>query len=938
MTALKPMKKTLIAFCGAAALSAIGAGARPEFPARFADDSRYAAVDIPAPFDLAVTADRPVQKVKSNREHEKFLIRTVPCEMYTRGWALCSVSDDPKRERAFTIRITRWNDEPPANFRGRSKYAMATTLVDFDTAKKEKVGDNLWLVEFPLDLGDIQDIVNTDTIGNFLPKLGRYLDFEVCGPLLTRVSALEDTTMNTDPERVSAITFHGARLERPAAELATHWSRPGNVFHNDETPETFASVRVNRPGRYELSWRIGGADGRTLRTGSRTFAQGGTLKVDLAMDELGWYSLDWKLSDGKTALMTHRAAFALLGRDTRTARAGEGPYGCLGPGTAHTFMSESDMGYALELKMKLGYRKHGFLPSGWKDEYTEKYKLGPGMFCYIDREFGYVLDGKKKEEEVVAELKKREAQFPYCRNCQLFWESSPKPYGQATELTGGTYDPAKAVKGASNRVDRALRTAEMFRRHYPDWPITLGNSLACTELLAELMRAGFPENYGGYMGLEVVGRDNLPERQWNASIQAADYFRELAARFGYGWKPGQGVETNYRRDTFLGQERQAQFYVRDLLLCQLWRFPLCFVGGLVDAGNQYVASLWGNEGLCQRWPYLYPKKSYVAIATATKMLDMVVDGVKSLETGDDCVYAVSYPRRDGKVVTVFWTSYGAAEIEVTVKGEGEGMSLVSFYGQEVSPGVEVGVLNLTASGEPQYLVGGPDTVKSVRVKGTNPADTPVPAGYKAVVRTDDASRFRLADHDVEDIETGLGSGTPCRVRAKHATIRTVDDPEKGKCLELDLGEPDLTLPKPVMESMTVFLKEPVTLAGAPQSLGFVAKGNSGWGRLYFILEGADGKRTVSTSLREWAPDDWDCTGKMSFGFTGWRFSSYPVGEHTSVVDHSLNTVEDLWTTGVVKYPAKLVGFAYAAESRPLFLTERRQKRQVIRLAEIGFFD
>ena len=40
----------------------------------------------------------------------------------------------------------------------------------------------------------------------------------------------------------------------------------------------------------------------------------------------------------------------------------------------------------------------------------------------------------------------------------------------------------------------------------------------------------------------------------------------------------------------------------------------------------------------------------------------------------------------------------------------------------------------------------------------------------------------------------------------------------------------------------------------------------------------------------------------------------------------------------MKYPAKLVGFAFAAESRPLFLTERRRKEQKMRISEIGFFD
>ena len=926
----------------AGTLSVALGGDMPDFPKRFADTNVYAAVDIAAPFDIGTTADRPSQRIISNRCHGKFMIKTVPCEMYSRGWVLCAVSDDPKKEKAFTVRITRWMDDNEYNYTGRSKYAMATRLVDFDGAKKEQVGEvildgrktPLWLVEFPVDMGDIQDIVYTDDRGNFIGEIGRYLDFEVCGPLLTRVSALNDTTMDTDPERVSAVTFYGARLERSAAELVTAWTEPGNIFADDDKPETRASVKVHRPGEYELAWTIGDVAGKVLKTGSRRFSADGDMTLDLAQRELGWYSLDWRLSDaGGRVLATHKAAFALLGPDTRTSRKGEGPYGCLGPGIAHMFMKEKDYKYALEIKSKAGYRKHGFLPDRWNKMYDE-YKLGPGMFCYVDREFGAVLDGKTTEEQVVAKLKQRERDFPFCRNCQLFWESSPKAYAQATEVTGGTYDPANAMPGASNRVELALKTAAMFRRHYPDMPITLGNTIACTELIAELMRAGYPESYGGYMGLEVVGRDNLPERQWNASIQAADYFRELAGRFGYAWKPNQGVETNYRRDTFLGEDRQAQFYVRDLLLCQMWRFTLCFAGGFIEASNQYVESLWGNSAMNKRWPYAYPKKSYVAVATLTRMLDMVQDGVVSHRTGDDCVYAVSFPRRDGRVVTVFWTSYGTAELEVEASGAFE---RVGFYGNALVP--EKGPRFALAAGvEPQYLVGGPDTVKSVRVVKTNPADTPVPADYRALLKTDDASAFAVADHDVEDIETGLGAGTPCRVRAKHASVRTVDDPEMGRCVELDLGEPDLSLPKPVMESMTVFLKKPLAIPGKPQSIGFVAKGNSGWGRIYWILEGADGKRTISTTLRAWKSNDWDCIGKMSFGFTGWRFSSYPVGEHTSVVDYSVNTVEDLWTTGVVKYPAKLVGFAFAAESRPLFLTERRRKEQKMRISEIGFFD
>jgi len=183
-------------------LSVALGGSMPDFPARFADTNLYAAVDIPAPFDVGTTADRPSQQHNSNRWDPRFLVKTVPCEMFTRGWALCAVSDDPKAERKFTVRITRWDDSKDTDYRGRSVYAMATRLVDFDKAKKEQVGwvelrgergessstangqpatkkTPLWLVEFPIDMGDIQDVVHTDEHGNFLGELGRYLDFEV---------------------------------------------------------------------------------------------------------------------------------------------------------------------------------------------------------------------------------------------------------------------------------------------------------------------------------------------------------------------------------------------------------------------------------------------------------------------------------------------------------------------------------------------------------------------------------------------------------------------------------------------------------------------------------------------------------------------------------------------------------------------------------------
>ena len=45
-------------------------------------------------------------------------------------------------------------------------------------------------------------------------------------------------------------------LEKAPAELRLKQSQPGNIFHNDETPETTFALRANTAGRYKLRWEI----------------------------------------------------------------------------------------------------------------------------------------------------------------------------------------------------------------------------------------------------------------------------------------------------------------------------------------------------------------------------------------------------------------------------------------------------------------------------------------------------------------------------------------------------------------------------------------------------------------------------------------------------------------------------------------------------------
>ena len=74
--------------------------------------------------------------------------------------------------------------------------------------------------------------------------------------------------------------------------------------------------------------------------------------------------------------------------------------------------------------------------------------------------------------------------------------------------------------------------------------------------------------------MEVVSRNTLPEKQWEGALQSVELMVRTAKAYGYDWKPTSCFESNYRLDALIGQELQAKWYVRDLLLMHAWRFPV----------------------------------------------------------------------------------------------------------------------------------------------------------------------------------------------------------------------------------------------------------------------------------------------------------------------------------------------------------------------------
>ena len=76
----------------------------------------------------------------------------------------------------------------------------------------------------------------------------------------------------------------------------------------------------------------------------------------------------------------------------------------------------------------------------------------------------------------------------------------------------------------------------------------------------------------------------------------------------------------------------------------------------------------------------------------------------------------------------------------------------------------------------------------------------------------------------------------------------------------------------------------------------------------------------------------------------------PITAKSSIPDLSTGAVSNLWEYGSMKNgkfvrssgkfeaPIKVVGVAFAAQNRPLYITERKKMKQVLRFRDLFFFD
>ena len=855
-------------------------------------------------------------------------IVSVPLADYAFAHVLCAAEADGERVPAFTLRLTRYS-----NGRGN---AMADTLVQLPAvgaAANEDCrqvgtlayGDGtarrtvpLWLVRVPLKTGRIQDLLREDETkygfrGPFPAK--RYLDFEILDPVAgvdandAFPPSLKPTGRSFTPAGPqSSVVICGLTLETAPASLTVRQSTKIPAVYAAEKPELLASVE-GAAGTYTVAWDLADVDGRPALSGKKnaTLTAGNpSAVVAIPTAELanGWYAVRMRLFDpAGRELADNRSSFVMLPPDTRKAGF-ESPHGAWWFHWAHG--GAPDLERVGPMYQRAGLR-HANLPLVTEAE-TKAYDLY--SWCVLWK--GTLLTSGTTAEKVAAyEAYIRDTLKAHPSvNTVMFWhESSANGAPVPSELWGEKAPPLKEADETiwKTRVELLTALARMVREKFPGLKTQFGNSGDGCAMIGELFRRGFPKDLVDYVAVEDLGQTFIPERPLPGAMQSAWLLRQTARVTGatdaaitacYEWVG--------RRDVALGLGGQAEWLVRDALQARAYGFHTIALGVIHDAGKGYYHTIWGSGGLCSRYPYMYPKPSYAALATLTRVLDgATCEGV--LPTGSLSLCALEFRQPAGRLYAL-WTPRGRREAKLTFAADTE-VTVTDLYGRErTQRGREISV----EAGEGACYVTAKAKLEKIVAGRSSFPDEPPPANPQVVEPLTDLARAELSSAKEPRLERIAGWNLPHRTQGEFA-LRTVEDAEKGRCLEVEL-KPTQPVSWDLMHEY-VFLKfrEPVVASGTNTSVGVWVRGNSGWGDVMWEVANAKGEKWLTTGVY------WDWPGKLALNFDGWHFLRLELPEK--------------WRPGL-----RVTGLAITLPRRALRITEMAPVPETkVRLKDVSVF-
>ena len=901
----------------------------------------------------------------------------VPAATYVTAHVLFALDPDPSKDAILTVRLGRYETN------GVGGNMMGDTVLDFGRGVPDycrKVGEvvfggktvPLYLAAVPLNVGRILD---------WAARKDGYLDFEFVGKGWKNFQQL-DNTMKPDPNSTSAFNIFGATLEAAPFDVVVREVAPGNVFTADEkTKSTELAIVAARPGPGSVKWTAKDIDGKVALEGegawkSSRVGETNVVSVSLSRASQGWYSLDFDFFDAsKRKLFRHESAFGVMPPAGRLATRRESPYAvwwfnCHG--------SSGDPAIGGPIMQKTGIRKFSWNTFTKKaedgrtkvidQELYDKYDVTscgnfhvPGRRNNFDPEKGEftpheVRKGVGKdakmvkmtgEEFFVDSIKTSLAKLPKDALPQvLLWHESAPSGFVAEEVLDMEVPSGLVYPGAAFDAKYINEVSRLMKKHFPDLKLQIGNSTWSSGAVIGPMRAGAKAEAYDLIGIETPSQTVVPERMTDTGIQGMQATMDMAeAISGVRPKCNGTHEFVYRTDRDLGLRQQAEWYMRDVLISLVHGFSLISPGVFFDTSSGYYNGLWGGAGLTFRSPWQYPKPALVAYGVLTKALDGVTF-VRQLDTGSTTVYAMEFRRKDGKFATALWASRGDVEFNVeTAKG---------FLGFGAGAGTVVRMLGAEerlAAGEsvvkggtsPCYVITEKPLLSVKAGARTYPRAERIVSGAKVAAAFDDAAEMSLSPDPslASPNHRFLPYIEPC----DEFEIATVDDEEKGRCVELRLG-PAKTPPKSkysdryITRYTTMRLKEPRLLEGHPSVIGVWVKGDSNWGQVRFEIEDAQGEvfKNLSTGSA-WCCDIMDWPGLLAVNFDGWAYCYCALEENDLIVEHSPGAVSEQWVSEggdkKIDFPVKLRAISVGMNRAKLDLLDFKPATNVLRFRDAG---
>ena len=645
---------------------------------------------------------------------------TIPGGFYHEAYVLCAnvprVNTTPVLGTALGRYGVAVNPENVAmTFTDLSDEAVAKSkdVRKVGVLKYVEDGENrevpLYLVRQRINLGKMLHVVNDKRIfgyneatkrHSYMPRYqrdsGNYLDFELIGA-------------RNQKEIRSSIQVFGCTLRTSPYKMDIVEFERGNIFHDDEKPETGVEVVAARDNvKGSVAWKILDDDFKPLKSGEIPFRLGKSgekevLKIDLAMDQVGWYMLkyDFKDANGET-IATHDAAFTLLGKNDREAGY-ESPYACWPQGTAYTYNKDKggfgfwnlgksqcnpNRAEVAEIMHKAGYHAAWAVPAKDEDEFAE-YKITLSSFAdycngiywpqnlrYNEKDLRAISNRLDRAVEVYREQMKR---YPHCRTIQILHEQGGKVISK--ELLGEVkVEDRKPYKGleSPHLLVWATECAKRMRREFPDCRLQLGNGSSSCEMIGFLLRNGFDLSLVDTLGIESKGFGTMPEICRELESPGMLWaLKETAAMYGYTnmlvnacneyvfrpERPGDVVQSKSRDQRM----RMTNFAMRDCLVSLAHGCWTISVGHVEDCDEPYYNTNWGAGGQCTFYPFSYPKRMFTALANLTKVLDKPKLSKCIDVKNANALWAVEFSRERRKrdYATAVWSAavHGRIEME-----------------------------------------------------------------------------------------------------------------------------------------------------------------------------------------------------------------------------------------------------------------------------------